>query len=703
MTLLCWLLVRGRERALVTARALSDELARRQNVQKALEESEERWKFALEGAGDGVWDWHVADNKVYASSRWKEMLGYGQDELGDSLQEWEAHIHPEDLAQCYDGIRRHLEGETPIYVSEHRMRCKHGGYRWFLDRGMIIGRDENGKPLRVIGTHSDITERKAAERKLAENEARLRAVLETAVDAVIVIDAYGRIALFNPAAERIFGYHADEVLGCNVNLLMPEPYRSAHDGYLRRFMETGDARIIGIGREVVGRRKDGSQFPLDLAVGEMTVNGQRQFTGILRDISERKQAEALLKESESKLRLVMDNIAEVFWMADVDSEKTFYVSPGYERVWRHSCQELYDNPHSFFDAVHPDDRERVQANLATEKTGQPFECEFRIVWPDGTVRWIRDRGFPVPADSGPVKQYVGLAEDITELKRREQLEDELRIADAVAAERGQAEEKLRQQKERYQLLLNSIGKGIFGLDVQGRCTFCNPAGLTLLGYRHEADLVGKDIHCLIHHTLADGTPCDKERCEVRQALLTDEIIHGADDVFWRADGSSFFAEYWSYPQYENGEAIGAVVTFSDVTLHKEAEQSRLLAAKVFESSSEAILVTDSRNVIVSVNPAFTDITGYSAAEAIGQTPRILKSGRHDEAFYREMWSTLLKNGHWEGEIWDRRKNGEIYPSGPTSTPSRSPAGSPTSWRFFPTLPSARPARSISSGWPITTC
>lgn len=217
---------------------------------------------------------------------------------------------------------------------------------------------------------------------------------------------------------------------------MPEPYRSAHDGYLRRFMETGDARIIGIGREVVGRRKDGSQFPLDLAVGEMTVNGQRQFTGILRDISERKQAEALLKESESKLRLVMDNIAEVFWMADVDSEKTFYVSPGYERVWRHSCQELYDNPHSFFDAVHPDDRERVQANLATEKTGQPFECEFRIVWPDGTVRWIRDRGFPVPADSGPVKQYVGLAEDITELKRREQLEDELRIADALRRNGG---------------------------------------------------------------------------------------------------------------------------------------------------------------------------------------------------------------------------------------------------------------------------
>ncbi|ODP37979.1 PAS domain-containing sensor histidine kinase [Sphingomonas turrisvirgatae] len=136
---------------------------------------------------------------------------------------------------------------------------------------------------------------------LARREAHLRSLLDTVPDAIVVIDEAGLIRDFSPAAERMFGWDAEEVRERNVSLLMPDPYRSAHDGYLARYYDTGEKRIIGKGRVVVGARKDGSTFPLELAVGEMRVGGQRHFTGFIRDLTERQQAEARLQELQSEL------------------------------------------------------------------------------------------------------------------------------------------------------------------------------------------------------------------------------------------------------------------------------------------------------------------------------------------------------------------------------------------------------------------
>lgn len=143
------------------------------------------------------------------------------------------------------------------------------------------------------------TERAAA--GLASREAHLRSILDTVPDAMVVIDERGLIRDFSPTAERLFGWPASEVTGQNVKLLMPDPYRSAHDGYLERYYRTGEKRIIGKGRIVVGERKDGSTFPLELAVGEMQAGGQRYFTGFIRDLTERQQAEARLQELQNEL------------------------------------------------------------------------------------------------------------------------------------------------------------------------------------------------------------------------------------------------------------------------------------------------------------------------------------------------------------------------------------------------------------------
>jgi two-component system, LuxR family, sensor kinase FixL len=168
---------------------------------------------------------------------------------------------------------------------------------------LSVGEMRIGGERKFTGMLRDLTRRVRLEGELGASEARWRAVVDSAVDGIIVIDAHGRVEAFNPAAERLFGYAADEVLGRNVDMLMPSPYREEHDSYLSRYLATGRAKIIGIGREVQGRRKDGSTFPLHLSVGQITIEGERKFTGILHDLSGRVHLEEQLREQATLAKL----------------------------------------------------------------------------------------------------------------------------------------------------------------------------------------------------------------------------------------------------------------------------------------------------------------------------------------------------------------------------------------------------------------
>ncbi len=137
-------------------------------LRRDLKESEERWHFALEGSAEGVWDWNLETNEVFFSEQWKRMLGFEPDEITNSLDEWKDRVHPEELDSVLDCVRQHLEGETPIYVNEHRVKSRNGEYIWVLDRGKVMARKNDGTPLRMVGTHADITERKRSEAVLRE-------------------------------------------------------------------------------------------------------------------------------------------------------------------------------------------------------------------------------------------------------------------------------------------------------------------------------------------------------------------------------------------------------------------------------------------------------------------------------------------------------------------------------------------------------
>jgi two-component system sensor kinase FixL len=185
-------------------------------------------------------------------------------------------------------------------VEEHS-RVRRDGTHFTASVTLSALRDESGDLSGFTVVLRDVTERVAAERAVKAREAHLRSILETVPDAMVVIDEQGHIQSFSTAAVRQFGYAPEEIEGQNVSILMPEPYRSAHDGYMSRYLDTGERRIIGIGRVVVGQRKDGSTFPMELSVGEMRSGGARYFTGFIRDLTDRQRTETRLQELQSEL------------------------------------------------------------------------------------------------------------------------------------------------------------------------------------------------------------------------------------------------------------------------------------------------------------------------------------------------------------------------------------------------------------------
>ena len=206
----------------------------------------------------------------------------------------------EDMAAGKPERELLLVRETGRY-EEQGLRLRRDGSSFIAHVTLTPLRDEAGELVGYAKVSRDITEHRAAEDALRAREAHLRSILETVPDAMVVIDEAGRIQSFSAAAERLFGYENTEVLGQNVSILMPEPYRTQHDSYMSRYMTTGERRIIGIGRVVVGQRKDESTFPMELAVGEMRSDNRRYFTGFVRDLTERQKTETRLQELQSEL------------------------------------------------------------------------------------------------------------------------------------------------------------------------------------------------------------------------------------------------------------------------------------------------------------------------------------------------------------------------------------------------------------------
>ncbi|MBF0127612.1 MAG: PAS domain S-box protein, partial [Magnetococcales bacterium] len=235
------------------------------------------------------------------------------------------------------------------------------------------------------------------------------------------------------------------------------------------------------------------------------------------------------------------------------------------------------------------------------------------------------------------------------------------------SERKQAELALELAEERSRLLLESVGEGIFGVDLEGHFNFINPAGAAMLGYAADA-MIGRKICLLLNHQDVDGASCLHDACALRQAIGQELLVQRTDEPFWRRDGSCFTVEYTSQPIWKQGALIGSVVVFRDITERIQTEQKIRTLSSAVEQSPVSIVIVDPMARIEYVNPTFTEVSGYSAEEVMGRNPRILQSGKTEVAVYRELWATLGRGETWEGEFLNRRKSGALYWEATTISP-----------------------------------
>jgi two-component system, LuxR family, sensor kinase FixL len=258
----------------------------------------EHLRLRIEGFGVGTWDLELATRKLEWSDTARSLFGVDR-EQPVTYELFLSLLDPKDRARTEQALTRASEIGGHLDLS-FRIGGARGPGHWIRVRGGVV-RDEAGVARHVSGIVLDIDEEKQLEDALRTRESHLRSILDTVPDAMIVINGYGIVQFFSTAAERLFGYSEHEAIGKNVSELMPMPDSARHDSYLARYRSTGERHIIGIGRIVTGKRRDGTTFPMHLSIGEMQSGGEPYFTGFVRDLTEHQQTQARLQELQSEL------------------------------------------------------------------------------------------------------------------------------------------------------------------------------------------------------------------------------------------------------------------------------------------------------------------------------------------------------------------------------------------------------------------
>jgi PAS domain S-box-containing protein len=366
------------------------------------------------------------DGVILTWNRGAERLyGYTAEEMsGRSIATLIPAGHADDLTTILDQVRvgkRVVEQET--------IRQAKDGRHVDVSLTTLPVKDAAGRVVAAVTIARDIRAKKRAELGQRTSDLRWRAVIESAVDGIVVIDATGRIEAFNPAAERLFGYEEREILGRNVTMLMPSPYRDEHDGYLGTYLSTGVAKIIGIGREVSGLRRDGTVFPLHLSVGEMSVAGERKFTGILHDLTERVRLEERLRSSEAHWRSVVESAVDGIVVIDAHGRIEAFNAAA-ERLFGYREDEIVGrNVHVLMPSPYREEHDGYLAQYLRTGAGNIIGIgrEARALRRDGTT-------FPVHLAVGEMivngeRKFTGILHDLT---TRVRMEEQLREQAAMA-------------------------------------------------------------------------------------------------------------------------------------------------------------------------------------------------------------------------------------------------------------------------------
>ncbi|NWF35671.1 PAS domain S-box protein [Mariprofundus sp. KV] len=749
---------------IIAGRAIIRDISERKQAEKALLTSRARLDFALQGADDGLWDWNLETNGVYYSPRWKAMLGYKEDELGNTLDVWAKLVDPAQKEEVLSHAQAYIDGKSSKYEVEFRMRHKDGHWVDILARARLAV-DADGKPLtppRLVGTHVDISERKAAENKLKASEEKYRKMIESSYDAIFVAETETGILIdANEQAEKMLGLPRDQIIGMHQSELHPPEEK---ERYKQIFIDNvQDDRAFM--PDLLVRRADGTDVPVDICANVTEANGKGIVQAVFRDISERKAAENKLKASEEKYRRMVESSNDAIFVGDVETGILIDVNERAEKMLGlprekiigmhqgqlHPPEELERYKKVFADHAHeersfiPDvvvrraDGKDVPVDISTNKTEINGRPVLQGVFRDITERKLAEQKVAKTAermqrildadfDAVVVHQHQKVvfanraalemfgvpsldaaigsdARDYASKRFRRFYEmadrrahrfkmpigpseiEGLRKSDGKVfpieviatameweggpatvtvirdiTERREAQQQLtlalkQAESERSSLhaILNNLPFLAWLKDEQGNYLAINENFARACGMVSAESLVGKTDLDVWPQELALAYQSDDRDVMARgEPKQVEELV--------KVDGELRWYETFKSPVLDaDGNVVGTAGIARDITERLEQDEKMRLLTSAIGSVSESIIITDAEGTIQYVNPGFTKNTGFSIGDAIGNTPAILNSKQQPKGFYQQFWQTLKDGKPWVGRILDRKKDGTIFP------------------------------------------
>jgi PAS domain S-box-containing protein len=591
----------------------------RKETEKALRQSEEKFRLAMEVTNDALWDWNLNTNEVYRNPRHATMLGYAPHELTSSQDEWEKRIHPDDRQAVFQMLDEHLSGKRDSIEIEYRLETKSGGYKWVLGRGKIVAYNDDGSPARMVGTNIDITERK-------KQHERDETILKTCIDGFWLIDTCGRILEVNDAYCRMSGYSRDELLTMSIQDVEAAEEPREISKHIQEVIDRGSHRF-----ESSHRRKDGKIIDLDISANFLEIDGGRIFT-FFRDVTATKQAEKEIR----KFKTIADKAGHGIGIADLQNN-IVYVNDAYAQMHQYGADELIGKKISI---LHTEEQMDC-ANLLLDQIKQKGGFATEEVWHkrrDNTVFPTLMSATLIKDELGEPLFMAGTAIDITKHK--------------------EADEMLRYSEERYRSVVEDSPLLLCSFLPDGEIVFVNTAYCKYFGKSSE-QLIGSNFKDLIPEEDRQAVTDNIMSLTIDCPTLTHEHRVYAPDgrIRWQR---------WTNRALFDGQ--GLAVSFQsfgeDITEHKKMEEalqdSELRYHTLFEILPVGVGLSTPDGRIIDINSTFLQMLGYLNEE--------IKQIRTQDTYYNPaerapFLERLRQDGSVRGfEVQLKRKDGTTFPA-----------------------------------------
>jgi PAS domain S-box-containing protein len=526
---------------------LAEDISNQIQIEQTLKLSEKRYRQVVENISDVVWTTDIHFNTTFISPSVKRLLGEPAEVyINRSI---EKRMPPQSIKLVQQILAEEMEKERDPGIEKSRSRqlelelYRADGSLIWIGMNVSFIRDWQGNPTGFLGVSRDISQLKKTELMLRESEERFRLLAENSLDGIMITIPDGSILSANQAACDMLGMTEEEIClkGRNGILDLNDPRLNQ----LLSKRET-ESKIRG---ELNFIHKNGTKIPVEITSSVFhNSKGEPRTSMIIRNISERLSAEKELRDREKDYREVINRMNETIWIIDLKGN-LLDVNQTASELLGYSKEELLSIGLEGIDANFvPEQIAALIESMPVDKT-QFFETLHKAK--DGTI-------IPVEINSS-LFSYQG-QQHILSVSRD--------IRKRIALERNIIE-----SEETIRHLLNSTAEGIYGVDLEGKCTFCNNAAIKLLGYEQADELIGKNMHRLIHFANNKGEKHDEADCNIFNAFKQSKGTHADNEVFWKKDDSFFFVEYWSHPIINQGKLTGSVVTFLDITERKKVQDA----------------------------------------------------------------------------------------------------------------------------------